>query len=68
MVRIFDMSADQDADESGLTEYSLHDPFQVSEANDVHPQLAEQYCQLRLLSVAESEEQRVPRPRPWTLA
>lgn len=68
MVRIFDMSADQSADESGLITDQLHELCQVSQADQFHPRQAESYCQLRLLSVAEAEEQRVPRPRPWTLA
>ncbi|WP_373975822.1 hypothetical protein NT239_03430 [Chitinibacter sp. SCUT-21] len=57
MVRIFDMTA-------GEEELS---PVVTSPVNQAVQAVAPQqeYCELRLLSAAESEEQRIPRPRPW---
>lgn len=62
MVRIFDMSADAALE---------HDAFELTAvqssavyADTLEPHYPE--CQLRLLTVAEAEEQqRIPRPRPW---
>ncbi|QLI80331.1 hypothetical protein HZU75_01600 [Chitinibacter fontanus] len=62
MVRIFDMSANEATQDDAFESQAL-------QASAIHLDslaIDQPVCQLRLLTVAEAEEQqRIPRPRPW---